>query len=151
MLPAWLFYEHTGTQDACAPRADLELWKMIMSSKEIIACKDAEDVARHAAERFASNARQAISREGRFVVALSGGDTPRLMNMYLVERYRNSLDWSRIFLFWGDERAVPPEHSDNNYRMACKTLIDHVPIPPSNVIRVRAELPPAEAAELYEK
>ncbi|HEY3130878.1 MAG TPA: 6-phosphogluconolactonase, partial [Acidobacteriota bacterium] len=122
-----------------------------MSSKEIIVCKDAEDVARRAAERFASDARKAISRDGRFVVALSGGNTPRLMNAFLVQHYANSLDWSRTFLFWGDERAVPPDHEDNNYRMACETLIDHVPIPPSNAIRVRAELPPTEAAELYEK
>ncbi len=108
-------------------------------------------MARRAAERFAHNVQQSISRNGRFVVALSGGNTPSAMNAVLVEHYRVSLDWSRIFFFWGDERSVPPDHSDSNYRMACETLIDHVPVPPSNVFRVRAELPPAEAAKLYQQ
>jgi 6-phosphogluconolactonase len=121
-----------------------------MNRPEIIVCKDAEGVARQGAERFGNIARYAISRTGRFVVALSGGNTPRAVNVYLAHHYRDLLDWSRIFLFWGDERAVPPDHVDSNYRMARESLIDRVPIPSINVSRVRAETSPPEAARQYE-
>src|SRR5438034_10291804 len=58
--------------------------------------------------------------------------------------------WSRVQVLWGDERCVPPDHIESNYRMACETLLDRVPIPAANVHRIHGEDDPATAAEVYE-
>ncbi|HEV8131464.1 MAG TPA: 6-phosphogluconolactonase [Acidobacteriota bacterium] len=121
-----------------------------MGSKEIVICENAQEIAQRAAERFARLAHKAISRSGCFAVALSGGNTPRAVNANLADHYREALDWPRIFLFWGDERPVPPDHKESNFRMARESLIDHVAIPDSNIFRILSELPPAEAARRYE-
>jgi 6-phosphogluconolactonase len=60
------------------------------------------------------------------------------------------VDWSKVQLFWSDERCVPPDSVDSNFRMARETLIDHVDVPPANVHRMEGELDPAEAADRYE-
>ncbi|GAB4501199.1 MAG: 6-phosphogluconolactonase [Anaerolineales bacterium] len=101
-----------------------------------------------AAEIFAESAGQAIQQRGRFSVALSGGSTPRALYERLT---RAPLDWQAIHLFWGDERCVPPEHPDSNYRMTAESLLKYIPIPPENVHRAPGELPPAQAAEGYEQ
>ena len=119
-------------------------------SSEIVVCQDAADLARRGAECFIDGASQTISVDGRFVSALSGGSTPRAVNCYLADHYRDWHGWSRVFLFWGDERSVPPDHKESNYRMAHESLIDHVPIPSSNVFRIRAEESAAQAARKYE-
>jgi 6-phosphogluconolactonase len=61
------------------------------------------------------------------------------------------VDWTAVQVFWGDERCVPPDHPDSNYRMARETLLDHVPLPAGNVHRIRGELPPTQAAAEYER
>ncbi len=87
-----------------------------------------------------------------FRLALSGGSTPRLLYQLLVQPpYVNAIDWPQIELFWGDERPVPPEHPDSNYRMAYEALIQHVPIPPAHIHRIQAELPPEQAADAYDQ
>jgi 6-phosphogluconolactonase len=101
---------------------------------------------------FAEAARAAIAAHGRFVTALSGGSTPRaLFELLATERFAASIDWGRVHVCWGDERAVPPDADASNYRMAREALLDHVPIPPSQVYRIRSEEPPVIAAEAYER
>ena len=104
------------------------------------------------ASAFVAAARAAIGAHGRFVTALSGGSTPRaLFELLATERFASSVDWSRVHVCWGDERAVPPDAAASNYRMAREALLDHVPIPASQVRRIRGEDPPQVAAEAYER
>ena len=82
-----------------------------------------------AAGRFVSAAAEAIEAYGRFSVALSGGSTPTSLYALLATApYASRVDWSRIHVFWGDERCVPPWNLASNYRMACEALLDHVPV-----------------------
>ncbi len=109
-----------------------------------------ERLAWVAAERIADLASRAIAKRGRFVVALSGGSTPRPTYRLLAQdRGPLAIDWSRVQIFWGDERCVPPDHPDSNYRMARRALLDHVQVPAAQVHRVKGELPPQEAAAAY--
>ena len=108
-----------------------------------------EEFARAAARDFVARAKSAIEERGRFAVALAGGSTPKATYEVLARDYRESLDWGAVHVFFGDERAVPPDHEDSNYRMARETLLDHVPV--GSVHRMRGELPPEEAASSYEE
>lgn len=103
-----------------------------------------------AAQEFQTASVQAIGKRNRFSVALSGGNTPRSVYSLLAQQYRSSLLWDKIHIFFGDERSVPPDHPDSNYRMANEALLSQVPIPPENVHRIRAELGPEAAAKDYE-
>ncbi len=112
---------------------------------------DARATAQAAAELFVARAADAQARRGVFHVALSGGSTPRLFHaMLAASPLRDQVDWSRIQVFWGDERCVPPDHPDSNYLMARETLLDAVPIPPERIHRMRGEEDPASAASAYE-
>lgn len=104
------------------------------------------------AEQIITLAWSAITARGRFSIGLSGGSTPRaLFEMLAQAPYAPRLDWGRVHVFWGDERCVPPDHPDSNYRMAYEALLKHVPVPGENVYRMRGELDPAEAAGDYER
>ena len=106
------------------------------------------DLAQAAADEFATQARAALSARGKFTVALSGGSTPK--TMYSLLATRSDIPWKQIYFFFGDERHVPPDHPDSNYRMAFGAMLAHVP--PENVFRVRGETPDANAAALtYEQ
>ncbi|MBI3964168.1 MAG: 6-phosphogluconolactonase [Chloroflexi bacterium] len=108
-------------------------------------------LARTAADEVVRAAIAAIAARRRFTVVLSGGSTPaRLFELLAADPYRSQMPWSATHVYWGDERCVPPDHPESNYRMAAEKLLDHVPIPAANVHRIRAELPPEEAAALYE-
>jgi 6-phosphogluconolactonase len=112
----------------------------------------AESLAEDAARRFAQAAGDAVHARGRFVVALSGGSTPRGLYMRLAALpYRAAVPWSRVHVLWSDERCVPADHAASNYRMARETLLDHVPIPATNVHRMRGEDNPDAAARAYER
>ena len=116
---------------------------------------DADALARAAADEFQVYALEAIRARGRFTVALAGGDTPRAAYAQIAATWKNwgdgPLDWSRVHLFWGDERHVPADDPRSNYRMARETLISHVPLPPSNIHPVPAALPdPRDGASRYE-
>jgi 6-phosphogluconolactonase len=109
-------------------------------------------VARSVAEEFVSLSQEAILQRGRFAVALAGGSTPRAIYELLAStEFKGAVDWARVFVFFGDERCVPPDDNESNYRMAREALLDHVPIPPSNIFRMKGELAPADAATEYEK
>ncbi len=117
---------------------------------EIVVVPDAEALAREAAERVARAAGEAIARAGRFTVALSGGSTPRALYRLLAQPpYRDRIDWRRVHVFWGDERTVPPDHPDSNYRMAREALLDRVPIPHDQIHPMRGDLEPRDAAAQY--
>lgn len=104
-----------------------------------------------AAEHFVAAAGDAIQARGAFVVALSGGSTPRRTYERLAKEPLGSrVMWSRVQVLWGDERCVPPDQAESNYRMARETLLDHVPVPAANVHRIHGEDDPAAAAALYE-
>jgi 6-phosphogluconolactonase len=103
------------------------------------------------AEEFANQVESTLKSSDRFTVALSGGSTPKGLFSLLATNYRDRLPWNKIFFFWGDERHVPPDNSESNYRMAHETLLSKVPVPATNVFRVPAENPDAShAAEEYE-
>ena len=108
-----------------------------------------EELFRAAAREFAARAKEAIEERGRFAVVLAGGSTPEAMYGILARDYMDGIDWSRIYVFFGDERSVPPHHEDSNLKMASEVLLDHVPV--GNVHRMRGELPPDQAAEAYEE
>jgi 6-phosphogluconolactonase len=108
-----------------------------------------EELAEAAAREFAARAEEAIEERGRFAVVLAGGSTPEAMYGLLASDYLGRIDWSKIYVFFGDERAVPPHHDDSNHKMASEVLLDHVPV--GNVHRMRGELAPHEAAETYEE
>jgi 6-phosphogluconolactonase len=108
---------------------------------------DAEQVSRAAAQEFVRLAAEAIAARGRFMVALSGGNTPRRLYHVLAEMpYREQVDWPRIEFFWGDERAVPQDHPDSNFHMACEALLRKVPVPDTHVHHMQADRPDREAA-----
>jgi 6-phosphogluconolactonase len=112
---------------------------------------DVAALADAAAERFVASARRAIESHARFVVALSGGSTPRHAYERLSrDPFVSQVDWSSVHFLWGDERCVPPDHADSNYRMAREALLDHLPVPDSNVHRIHGEDDPAVAASSYE-
>jgi 6-phosphogluconolactonase len=111
---------------------------------------DVDRLAHAAADWFVSLASAAIAKRGRFAVALAGGSTPRPAYSLLAEQPRaQKVDWGQVEVFWGDERSVPPDHPDSNYRMARRALLDRVPIPGENVHRIQGELRPQEAAAAY--
>jgi 6-phosphogluconolactonase len=112
---------------------------------------NAAALADAAAGRFVAAAGDAITSRGQFVVALSGGSTPRDTYRRLgTEALVPRVMWSRVQVLWGDERCVPPHHVESNYRMARETLLDRVPVPAANVHRIHGEDDPATAAGVYE-
>jgi len=112
---------------------------------------DGDALMRGAAALFVEHARQAVLTRGRFSVALAGGNTPRRAYALLAgEPFRSRVDWSRVHIFWSDERCVPPDDARSNCHMTRTALLDHVPIPSANIYRIRGEIRPAAAAKDYE-
>jgi 6-phosphogluconolactonase len=110
---------------------------------------NAQELARGAAEYFVARSGEAVAQKGFFTVALSGGSTPKALYQLLVDL---DVPWSRIHFFWSDERHVPPDHPDSNYRMAYEAMLSRVPVPEGNIHRIRGENPDAaEAAREYEQ
>jgi len=121
---------------------------------DIRVVEDAGELRRMAAQEFLDRAGEAVIQNNTFTVALSGGSTPRGLYSLLANPsapFLERVPWESTHFFWGDERHVPPEHPDSNYRMAYETLLSKVPVPPENVHRIRAENPdPVRVAENYE-
>ncbi len=109
-----------------------------------------ESLSRAATKLFIETSAQAISGRGRFLVALSGGNTPSELYRSLAQSpYKEQVDWTHVHAFWGDERCVPIGDSENSYRQAYDALLSHVPTPAENIHRVESDLEPAEAAKDY--
>jgi 6-phosphogluconolactonase len=101
---------------------------------------DAEQVSRAAADEFTTLARQAVAARGRFTVAHAGGSTPRGLYQLLAEKpWRDQVDWPKVEFFWGDERPVPADHADSNYRMANEALLQKRSLSPTRIHRLQAD------------
>src|SRR3954447_25679116 len=122
----------------------------VMSDVLITTLPDAAALARTAANSFLQLA--TAKHEAPFSVALSGGSTPKALYLQLAEEpYRSQVPWKQIHFFWGDERHVPPDDEQSNFRMANQALLAKVPVPAENVHRIRSEVADANvAAEQYE-
>jgi 6-phosphogluconolactonase len=118
---------------------------------EILIMENSSSVAEEGARRFAQLAQVAITTHGRFSVALSGGNTPRLLHETLARLpYRDTINWNNVHIFWGDERFVPSDDPDSNFLMAQETLLSRIPIPRSNVYPLKTVGVTAEdAADRY--
>ena len=113
--------------------------------------KDSESLALAATQAFISLANEAIAERGRFTVALSGGSTPKRMHALLATKFKKEVDWSKVYVFFGDERLLAPYDADSNYYMADETLLSKVDIPPENVFPfITLEVTPEQSAEIYE-
>ena len=105
-----------------------------------------------AADLVAERSRTAVASRGVFSLALSGGATPRgLYGLLASEAYRGRIDWGNIHVFWADERCVPPDHEDSNYRLAADLLLSLVPVPRPNIHRIHGEDEPVTAAAVYDQ
>ena len=114
--------------------------------------KDGTQLATAAAARVAELANQAIADRGAFNLALAGGSTPEgLFRALAHPEFRDNIPWTNVRVYFGDERNVPPDHPDSNYRMARQLLLDRVAIPAEQVFRIRGEDPPRQAAAAYAK
>jgi 6-phosphogluconolactonase len=111
---------------------------------QLVALPDSAQVACEAAARIARTLQGAIAKNGRAVAALSGGNTPR--DAYVRLAREPALDWTKVDIFWVDERAVPPTDERSNYRLARTTLLDGAGIPPGRAHRMRADAPDRDAA-----
>jgi 6-phosphogluconolactonase len=122
---------------------------------EVRILADFESLAASAATEFVLRASQAVRTSGRFMVALSGGSTPKKFYELLSDpdrEFRAQIPWENIHFFWGDERYVPAEHPENNYRMALHAILCKVPVPISHVHRIETENPsPETVAQKYEQ
>lgn len=117
---------------------------------------DVGELSRAAAVELVRQAREAVQARGVFTVALAGGSTPKSLYALLTRdgegSFRSQIPWDRVHFFWGDERHVPPDHPDSNYRMAYEAMLAKAPVPPSQVHRIKAENPDASrAADEYEQ
>ncbi|MEK6282794.1 MAG: 6-phosphogluconolactonase [Acidobacteriota bacterium] len=133
----------------------ISFWPAFMLSKpqsNVLVFEAPEQVALAAAERFVAHAQESNSNHGRFSVALSGGNTPRRMyELLATEQFMGRVAWSNVHIFFGDERTVPRDHPDSNYRLAHDALISRVPIPPDNVHPINGAGDPVVNAHHYER
>jgi 6-phosphogluconolactonase len=142
----WVFLMSTSRR-CSAEGADTEM----QARQEIVVFPTSDALTTGAAECFVAVAAAAIRATGRFVVALSGGVTPRALYGRLASAVYNSrVNWPNAQVFWGDERCVPADDAASNARMARDTLLDHVPVPADHVHAVRGQVDPAGAAGAYE-
>jgi len=116
---------------------------------EIRVADTPDELFRVAASEFVTLAAQAVRNNGRFSVALSGGSTPKKLYTLLAEQAK-AIPWDKSYFFFGDERHVPPDHPDSNYRMVNEAMFSKVPVPPGNVFRIQTEKDTAVAAQEYE-
>lgn len=117
-------------------------------NSKIIITVSAEELS----EQFAGILIEGLNRSREnFHLALSGGSSPRNIFKYIAEHYKSAIDWSRIRFFWGDERCVPPDNTESNYKMANDYLFSKIGIPQKNIFRISGENNPAEEAIIYSK
>src|SRR5277367_1540090 len=112
-----------------------------------------EAASRRAAQYFVDGIRAAAGARGKARIAISGGNTPKHTFELLAdpsEPYREQIPWEKLELYWVDERCVPPDHPDSNYRMTREVLLDKVPLDKTQIFRIQGELDPEEAAARYE-
>lgn len=111
---------------------------------------DKQALVQYTAERMVRMITATLDVNHRFSLALSGGSTPKPVYEMLAEKFSPYLDWSRIHLFFGDERAVAPDDEQSNYHMVKEALLDHIDIPRENIYRILTETDPQTAAQMYD-
>ncbi len=118
---------------------------------EIKVLPAAADLPAAAAERIVAAAEAKLADiQHMFSIVLSGGGTPKLLyELLATPAYRDRLNWSKVEVYFGDERCVGPDHADSNYRMAHEAMLSKLPVPECNIHRMRGELPPEQAATEY--
>ena len=123
------------------------------TDSQIQIVKNAAELSAAAAEIIVGVVNEGLQRNEHVSVALSGGATPKdLYALLSSDPYRDGIAWEKIHFFWGDERHVPPDHPESNYRTAHEGMLSRVPVPPGNIHRVRGEDPDANQAALeYER
>ena len=123
-----------------------------MVEPDIRVVRDKQEINRAAAAEFVKRALEAVQQSGRFTVALAGGSTPKSVYTLLGDNPESQrLPWDKVYFFFGDERHVPPDHADSNYRMAKESLFCKVPVNEDHLFRVPTENPDADqAAAEYE-
>jgi 6-phosphogluconolactonase len=120
------------------------------TSRVIKVVPDGAALAAGGARRVVEAAQQAITAHGAFSLVLSGGSTPKALYQQLAAPpLAGQVAWEKVRVYWGDERCVPPDSSESNYRMAQEALLSAVPISPENIHRMQGELDPEEAAKAY--
>src|SRR5260221_1516096 len=119
---------------------------------ELHVYKDAEQLSRAAAKWIADLIAETLKLRDRFTIALSGGSTPKLLHKILAAPpYKDQIDWSKVHIFWRGERVVPFEDDRNDAKMAYDTLLNFVPVPPSQIHVMRTDIEPEASAVEYEK
>jgi 6-phosphogluconolactonase len=114
--------------------------------------KDIDDLSRNVAEWMVDYIHKTLQLQDRFTVALSGGSTPKKLHLALASNeFKNRIDWQKLHVFWGDERYVPFTDDRNNAKMAFDTLLDHVPVPKSQVHIMRTDIDAEKSAKEYEE
>src|SRR4051812_47068809 len=104
---------------------------------------DSAAIARAAAEIIRDAADKRSAAGENFTISLAGGSTPKVLYQLLAEEpYRSQIDWPRVEVYFGDERAVPPDHAESNFKMANDALLARVPLNPEHVHRMRGEIDP---------
>ncbi len=122
--------------------------------REIRILDDGAAIARRAAQEFVQAAADAVRAHGSFNAALAGGSTPKALYRLLANdpALRSQVPWDKMHLFFGDERHVPPDHPDSNFRMAAEAMISNSPLKPEQITRIKGEYPDADQAAVeYEK
>ncbi len=106
-------------------------------------------LARYVAEWLTA---AALAASGSFRVSLSGGSTPKtLYGLLASDEFRGRFPWPRVFWYWGDERFVPYDHPDSNYRMTREAMLGKAPVPPQNIHPIPVDGTPESAAQRYEQ
>jgi 6-phosphogluconolactonase len=123
---------------------------MTNPEREVVVLDDVNALADEATRRVAESMRAAVAARGRFVLALSGGSTPRALHARLAAMGADALPWAQTTVVFGDERCVPPDDPASNYGMARDTLLAHVPVAEAHVLRMEGEREPTDAAARYE-
>lgn len=123
-----------------------------MPHKTILTWKDADELSQAAVLFFVAECQRCIVQKGTFVVALSGGSTPKkLFELLATPGISRNIPWKQVFFFWSDERFVPLTDADSNYHMAKESLLDHIPIPKKNVFATPVKGSPKDCAKQYEE
>lgn len=136
--------------------ADLQRWNKFIHPvdirRDIIVPGNRETTLDFCVEAFIQAAEEAIEERGAFYVALSGGSTPKAVFAKLAEEpFRKSIDWSKVHLFWSDERCVPPDNNESNYHMAMEAGFASLPVVPEQIHRMPAEVDVEAGAVNYEQ
>ncbi|MCH9633832.1 MAG: 6-phosphogluconolactonase [Chlamydiae bacterium] len=120
--------------------------------RDLALAGDYEETLSFCVDYFLQKANEAIAKKGFFTIALSGGNTPKAILKKLTQpEHVSKVDWDKIYFFFGDERSVPPDHNDSNYKMVMDTALTLLDVPPENIHRMVAEIDGDTNAELYEK